>query len=125
MKSFTVIALGNVANEPEVTTKNERARVRFHLLGDDYVGRDESGTAKQSTTSVTFVAFGVIAEAIGRHVRKGDQLIIQGYITANNWTDGEGQKRYDHNFIVDSFRFGAPGRISREELAHRDESETE
>jgi hypothetical protein len=36
---------------------------------------------------------------------------------ANNWTDEEGEKQYGYSFIVQGFRFGAPGRLKREKLA--------
>ena len=42
---------------------------------------------------------------------------------SNIWTDKEGEKQYDHSFVVENFRFGAPGKIKREELARRDQRE--
>ena len=29
--------------------------------------------------------------------------------------------QYDHSFVADTFRFGAPGKAKREELARREE----
>ena len=43
---------------------------------------------------------------------------------ASNWTDKQGEKVYDHSFIVDGFRFGAPGKAKREERAARSEETT-
>jgi len=40
-------------------------------------------------------------------------------VRANNWTDKQGEKQYDHSFIVDGFRFGAPGPAKREEFEAR------
>jgi single-strand DNA-binding protein len=57
-----------------------------------------------------------LGEAIAKNVRKGDQLIVEARIRANNWTDKQGEKQYDHSFIVQGFRFGAPGRAKREEF---------
>jgi len=67
------------------------------------------------STSVYFVAFGVLGETIARTARRGDQLIVEARIRADNWTDKEGEKRYDHSFVVQGFRFGAPGKLKREE----------
>ena len=44
---------------------------------------------------------------------------LQAYVRSNNWTDKEGEKQYDHSFVIQSFRFGAPGKAKREELAAR------
>ena len=75
-------------------------------------------------TSVWFVAFGGLGEVIAQNARKGDQLILQAQVRANNWTDKDGERRYDHSFVVQNFRFGAPGKIKREKLdAHRREME--
>jgi single-strand DNA-binding protein len=124
MNSFTVTAVGNLAKDPELAFKGDTAYTRICLLGNDYAGRDEDGTAREAVTSLWFVAFESLGEAIAKNARKGDQLILQAQIRANNWVDKDGAKQYDHSFVVQNFRFGAPGRVKREEMAaRRDESE--
>jgi single-strand DNA-binding protein len=123
MNSFTLTAVGNLARNPELVAKNDTSYTRFCIVGNDYAGKDEEGGAREVTTSLWFVAFGAMGEALARNARKGDQVIIEAHIRANNWTDKQGEKQYDHSFIVDGFRFGAPGKVKREELdARRDES---
>lgn len=136
MNSFTLTAIGNLAVDPELIAKSESAKdsgagndpargeviyTRFCIVGNDYAGRDEDGGVREAVTSVWFVAFGAIGEAIARNARKGDQLIIDARIRANNWIDRHGEKQYDYSFVVQGFRFGAPGRMKREELDARRE----
>jgi single-strand DNA-binding protein len=124
MNSFTVTAVGNLARDPESAVKGDTTYTRICLVGNDYAGKDDQGNARETATSLWFVAFESIGEAIAKNTRKGDQLILQAHIRANNWTDKEGEKQYDHSFIIQNFRFGAPGKIRREELAaRRDERE--
>jgi len=123
MNCFTVTAIGNLARNPELVAKGDTFYTRFCLVGNDYAGRDEEGAAREVVTSVWFVAFGALGEAIAKNVRKGDQLIAQARIRANNWTDKQGELQYDNSFVVEGFRFGAPGRLSREELQRREEEE--
>ena len=123
MHSFNLTAVGNLAKNPELNVKGDTAFTRFCLVGNDYAGKTEDGTTREVVTSLYFVAFGGLGETIARNVRKGDQLIVQAHIKADNWTDKEGDLQYDHSFITDSFRFGAPGKAKREELARRDESD--
>ena len=124
MNSFTLTAVGNLAKHPELTAKGDTAYTRFCLVGNDYAGKDEQGNARETVTLLWFVAFENMGEAIAKHARKGDQLIVQAQVRSNNWTDKEGEKQYDHSFVVQTFRFGAPGKIKREELAaRRDDSE--
>ena len=117
MNSFTLTAVGNLAKNPELTAKADVMYTRFCLVGNDYAGKDDEGKPRDAVTSLWFVAFGSLGEAIARNARKGDQLILQAQIRANNWTDKDGERQYDHSFIVQNFRFGAPGKIKREELA--------
>ena len=119
MNSFTLTAVGNLAKDPELQIKGDTTYTRFCLLGNDYAGKDEHGNAKEAATSLWFVAFDSLGEAIAKNARKGDQLVLQAQVRANNWTDKQGEKRYDHTFVVQTFRFGAPGRAKREELAAR------
>ena len=121
MNSFTLTAVGQMARNPEVVTKGDGACTRFCLIGNDYGGKDEEGVAREVTTSVWFVAFGAIGDSIAQHSRKGDQLIVEARVRPNNWTDKQGEKQYDLTFIVQGFRFGAPGKMKREEFSGRRE----
>jgi len=119
MNSFTLTAVGNLARNPELIAKGDQSYAKLCLVGNDYAGKDEEGTAKEVATSLWFVAFGAMGEAIAHHARKGDQLILEARVRASNWTDEQGEKQYDHSFIVQGFRFGAPGKLKREELDAR------
>jgi len=121
MNSFSVTAVGNLAKNPELTVKGDTTYTRFCLVGNDYAGKDEQGNAREAVTSLWFVAFEGLGETIAKNARKGDQLILQAQIRSNNWTDKEGERQYDYSFVVQSFRFGAPGRAKREELARRED----
>lgn len=115
MNCFTLLAVGNLARDPERFSKGDLNYTHFLLVGNDY-SRDEEGNAREFVTSLWFVAFGALGETLASHARKGDQLVVRAHVRANNWTDKQGEKQYDHSFVVDGFRFGAPGRIKREEL---------
>ena len=119
MNSFTLTAVGNLARNPELMQKGEKSYAKFCLVGSDYAGKDEEGAAKEIVSSLWFVAFGPLGESIARNTRKGDQLILEAKVRASNWTDEKGEKQYDHSFIVQGFRFGAPGKLKREELDAR------
>ncbi len=119
MNSFTLHAIGNLARNPDLVSKGEVTYTRFCLIGNDYAGKDEEGEAREIVTGVWFVAFGALGEALARNSRKGDQLILDARIRANNWTDGNGEKQYDYSFVVEGFKFGAPGKSKREEFEAR------
>jgi single-strand DNA-binding protein len=119
MNSFTLTGVGNLARNPELIAHGDTTYTRFCLVGNDYAGKDDEGAAREVVTSLWFIAFGALGEAIARNTRKGDQLIVEARVRASNWTDKQGEKQYDHSFIVLGFRFGAPGKLKRDELAER------
>lgn len=119
MNSFTITAVGNLAEEPELANKGGTNYTQICLIGNDFAGKDEQGNSREAVTSLYFVAFDSLGETIAKHARKGDQLIVQAQIRANNWVDRDGKKHYDHSNVIQQFRFGAPGRAKRESLAGR------
>ena len=85
MNSFTLTAVGNLARDPELFTKDDTQYTRFCLVGNDYAGKDEEGASREVTTSLWFVAFGRLGETIARNTRKGDQLIVEARVRASHW----------------------------------------
>jgi single-strand DNA-binding protein len=123
MNSFQLTAIGNLAKNPELVAKGDVSYTRFCLIGNDYAGKYEDGAAREIVTSVWFVAFGGLGEAIASNALKGDQLILDARIRSNNWIDQQGEKQYDYSFVVEGFRFGAPGKAKRDELELRRDGE--
>src|SRR3979409_269687 len=117
MNSFTLTAVGNLARNPGLVAKSDSSYTRFCLVGNDYAGKDDEGAAREVVTSLWFVAIGALGEAISRNARKGHQLRAEARVRANNWTDKQGEKQYDHSFVVQGFRSGAPGKSRREEFS--------
>jgi len=119
MNSFQLTAIGNLAKNPELISKGDISYTRFCVIGNDYAGKDEDGSAREAVTSLWFVAFGPLGEAIANNARKGDQLILVARVRSNNWTDPQGEKQFDYSFVVEDFRFGAPGKAKRGEFELR------
>jgi hypothetical protein len=64
MNSFTVTAVGNLAKDPELAVKGDTTYTRLCLVGNDYAGKDERGNVREAVTTVWFVAFESLGEAI-------------------------------------------------------------
>jgi single-stranded DNA-binding protein len=121
MNSFRLTAVGNLARNPELTTKGDITFARFCLTGTDYAGESEKDGPREFVTSLWFIAFGEIAESIARHSRKGDQLILEARIVANSWIDKDGERQCGHTFIVTGFLFGATSGGHGSPIARRGE----
>lgn len=109
--------VGRVAAPISVSGSGDRAVAKFVLIRNEYAGKDkDTGEAKERTVSIQFTAFRSIADALAKHVCKGDQLIVHYRIENNNWTDSDQIEHYGYNFIIDGWEFGAPGQAKREQL---------
>lgn len=60
---------------------------------------------KKRTDYFNIVAFGKTAELFEKYVTKGMALCLRCHAQNNNWTDKDGNKRYDIQFIVDEVDF--------------------
>ena len=107
MNSFKLTAVGNLARNPELGTTGDATFARFCLVGKDEIEEGEQTGPRHVATSLWFFAFGDIALTIARHASKGDQLILEARVVANQWTDPGGEKQLGHTFIVTGFKFGA------------------
>lgn len=113
MNSFSLIAVGNLASDPELAAGHDVSYARLCLIGNDCADNDDAGSVRDVTTSLWFTAFGALAETLAQRARKGDQLVLEAHVRGSNWTDKHGELQYDHAFIIDGFRLGATGKARR------------
>lgn len=111
-----LIFAGRAVAAPELNTYGETKVARFRLIRNEYAGRAGADERKERQVSIPFTAFGAMADAISKHVLTGDQLIIEAAVRNNNYTDKDNNERFDYNFEVMSFEFGAPGAEKRKKL---------
>jgi hypothetical protein len=98
VNAFSLFAVGNLGLAPAVLPDG---RVRFVLIGMDYLEAD-----REVVVSIPFIAEGAIAQSLVRDARKGDQLIVSGFVRHGRHDEP------DYVFHVRGFRFGAPGKGS-------------
>lgn len=53
---------------------------------------------------INIVAFGKTAETLGKHVKKGQRVLIQGHIQTGSY-DKDGKTIYTTDVVVDRFEF--------------------
>ena len=65
------------------------------------------------TEGVDFInikAFNKTAENLGKHVEKGERVLIQGHIQTSSYQNKEGKTIYKTEVIVDRFEFIEPSK---------------
>ena len=63
--------------------------------------KDKSGEQREETCFIDIVFFGKTAETAHTYLKKGAQLLIDGRLSFEQWTDKDGHKRSRHYIIVE------------------------
>lgn len=113
--SNTLHFTGRLAKAPALTRPGTSIVCKFVLIRNEYAGQERD----ERKVAIPFVAFGGQAESIAAHCMEGDQLVIEARIENNNYKDKDGEDKYEYNFVVSNFEFGAPGKLKREHLTRQ------
>ncbi len=118
-----VILGGRLCADPEVKySAKGTAVVNVRLAVDTLLGKDkETGERRKETCFIGGVAFGGLAETIGKFFKKGDPILIEGRLRYRTWEDEEGNKKSKHDVLVSSFSFVSSGTPVEEEIEEDDD----
>jgi single-stranded DNA-binding protein len=112
MHNFSFRMVGNLGRNPEsIAALPDKCFTRFCLVSNDMVVEDPA--CEPCVTSAWFVAVGDLGEELVFKARKGDQLIVEGVVLKQHWTDQnkktEASQRVNQEFVflVTGFTFGA------------------
>jgi single-strand DNA-binding protein len=99
-----VILFGRLGADPDTAaTQGGTPVAKLSMATNRRVKRNEEWV--DETDWHRLVAFGRTAETMGRHLRKGSQLLVEGRLQTRSWEDNEGVKRWMTEVIVDRFEF--------------------
>lgn len=86
--------IGVISSDLELKqTANAKYFISFSIAtANKYTDKD--GNVKESTDFHLTVAWGKLAEEIGRFCKKGDRLYIEGELKTRSWEGQDGKKGY-------------------------------
>ena len=107
MASFNkVILVGNLTRDPELRYTTKGTAVAKLGLAVNRTWRSESGESREEVTFVDIDAFGKQAETLGRYLKKGRPILIEGRLRLDQWDDKQtGQKRSRLGVVMEGFQF--------------------
>ena len=92
--------IGNVGKDPDMSyTPQGAALTKFSLAVTKKQGD------KEVTTWYNCVAWRTLAETLNSHVKKGQQLFVQGDFSPREYTTRENQQRTSLDVTVEKFQF--------------------
>jgi single-strand DNA-binding protein len=97
-----VMLLGNLGADPELRTTNGGTSVLKLRLAtsESYLDRNKERAERTEWHSV--VVWGKRAEGLGKILRKGDRLFVEGGLRTQSYDDREGVKRYRTEVIANN-----------------------
>ena len=99
-----VILVGNVTRDTEL-----RETATGISVADNTLAVNEVRGADSIAHFVDLTFWGKTAEVAGEYVAKGKQILVEGRLQQDRWTDDDGNNRSKLKVVVDRFQFlGGP-----------------
>lgn len=96
------ILQGRLTDHPELKhTKNDKAVVDFSLAVED----SRTANGERNVNFFKCEAWGSTAEFICKYFEKGQQIIVDGRLSVNNYTDKDNVKRTNVFIVVEGVNF--------------------
>ena len=94
-----ITIVGRIGQDPEAIGSG----IRFRVATNDRVKNDTTGQWEDKNTSWwTVKAWKNLALQSKQMLRKGQEIIIVGTMSEENWTDSTGNKRVSYEIVADN-----------------------
>jgi len=98
-----VTLIGNLGKDPEVKTIDEKLIVAKFGLATTESYKDEKGEKQQVTEWHNIVLWNKQAEMVGKYLKKGSKIYLEGKLKTRSYQNKEGEKRYVTEIIAEHF----------------------
>jgi len=101
-----VIIIGRIVNDLEPKKTTNSSVISFSVATNKYF-INKAGEKVKKTEYHRVVGFGRIAELIAQYSHKGDEILIEGELSTNKYSDKNGITKYSTEIIINNFQFGS------------------
>jgi single-strand DNA-binding protein len=95
-----VMVIGNVGRDPEMRYIPSGKPVTSFSVASSRSWMNSEGERREETEWFNVVAWGNLAEICKQHLRKGQQVYIEGRLQTRSWKDQDGRKRVRTELVV-------------------------
>lgn len=101
-----VMLIGNLTRDPEIKTTPKGTSIAELGMAINRKWKDDAGEPREEVTFVDVSFFGKTAEVLGKWLKKGAPLYVEGRLKLDQWEDSEsGKTRSKLRVIGESFQF--------------------
>lgn len=108
-----VILMGRLVNDPESRMSSTGKAMTKFKVAVNRQGKQQEGQAKADFFFVH--SWGSTAEFVAKHFKKGQQILIEGFLRNNQWSDSKGEKHYQDDIHADQVYFADTKRETSQE----------
>ena len=105
MSFSKTIVVGNLGGDPELRYMPDGRPVASFSVCANERRRNGAGEATETQTWFKANVYGNSAEAVSKHLQKGDQVYIEGRLKAEMWDGRDGEKRLTLNINTSDVQF--------------------
>jgi single-strand DNA-binding protein len=100
-----IILVGNLTRDPQLSYLPSQTPVVEFGLAVNRKWKDQSGQQREDVCFIDCRAYAKSAEILNQYMSKGRQILIEGRLQFDQWTDKDGNKRSKHRVFIESFQF--------------------
>ena len=89
-----VIIIGNLGRDPEMRYMPSGRPVTSFSVATSRSWTNADGERREETEWFNVVAWGNLAEICKQHLKKGQQVYVEGRLQTRSWEDNDGKKRF-------------------------------
>lgn len=118
-----VMVIGHVGRDPEMRYIPSGKPVTSFSVATSRSWTNSEGERRQETEWFNVVAWGNLAEICKQHIRKGQQVYVEGRLQTRSWEDHEGKKRFRTELVANEMILLGERRGASEAAESTDEGE--
>lgn len=92
--------IGNLGKDPEMRFTPEGNPVASISVGVGSTWKDKQGVKQEHTEWISCVAFGKLAEVIGKYLKKGSKIYVEGRQKTEKYKGKDGQDKYSTKTVI-------------------------
>lgn len=108
MEINEVYVLGNVGGEPIIRATNAGRSVASFTVACNRSYTTPQGEQKEIADWIHVVAWGELANQVGRHVNKGRKVFVRGRMSTRSYEDKNGIKKFVTEVVADTVALALP-----------------
>jgi len=95
-----LMIIGHLGRDPEMRYTPSGRPVTTFSVATTRSWHSADGERHEETEWFNVVAWGSLAEICNQHLRKGQQVYVEGRLQTRHWEDSEGKKHYTTELVA-------------------------